>query len=66
MPGKDALQLTGKLGEMTRESTEIWLSWLKAHAYELGIMKSPEEREVHMHTPEGSIGKEGPSAAGTA
>ncbi|PFH46198.1 hypothetical protein AMATHDRAFT_43739 [Amanita thiersii Skay4041] len=70
MPGKGGLQLTGKLGEVIRESAQIGLSWVKAHAYELGITKAPEEqfltdRDVHVHMPEGSIGKEGPSA-GTA
>jgi len=70
MPGKGALQLTGKLGEVIRESAQIGLSWVKAHAYQLGITASPEEqfltdRDVHVHMPEGSVGKEGPSA-GTA
>jgi len=70
MPGKGSLQLTGKLGEVIRESAQIGLSWVKSHAYELGITSSPTEmamqdRDVHMHMPEGSIGKEGPSA-GTA
>jgi len=70
MPGKGGLQLTGKLGEVIRESTQIGLSWVKAHAYQLGITSSPDEpfltdRDVHVHMPEGSIGKEGPSA-GTA
>lgn len=70
MPGKGGLQLTGKLGEVIRESAQIGLSWVKAHAYELGITKTPDEqfltdRDIHVHMPEGSIGKEGPSA-GTA
>ncbi|CAL1717144.1 unnamed protein product [Somion occarium] len=70
MPGKGGLQLTGKLGEVIRESAQIALSWVKSHAYELGITKSPDEqfltdRDIHVHMPEGSIGKEGPSA-GTA
>lgn len=70
MPGKGGLQLTGKLGEVIRESAQIGLSWVKAHAYELGITTSPDEqfltdRDIHIHMPEGSIGKEGPSA-GTA
>ncbi|KAK7042923.1 ATP-dependent Lon protease pim1 [Paramarasmius palmivorus] len=70
MPGKGNLQLTGKLGEVIRESAQIGLSWVKAHAYELGITSSEDEqfltnRDVHVHMPEGSIGKEGPSA-GTA
>ncbi|EIW84492.1 ATP-dependent protease La [Coniophora puteana RWD-64-598 SS2] len=70
MPGKGNLQLTGKLGEVIRESAQIALSWVKAHGYELGITKTREEafigeRDIHVHMPEGSIGKEGPSA-GTA
>ncbi|KAJ3504341.1 hypothetical protein NLJ89_g7984 [Agrocybe chaxingu] len=70
MPGKGNLQLTGKLGEVIRESAQIGLSWVRAHAFDLGITKAPEEqfltdRDVHVHMPEGSIGKEGPSA-GTA
>ncbi|ODN81802.1 ATP-dependent protease La [Cryptococcus amylolentus CBS 6039] len=70
MPGKGNLQLTGKLGEVIRESAQIALSWVKANAYLLGITKSEAEvtlnnRDVHLHMPEGGIGKEGPSA-GTA
>ncbi|KAI0775127.1 ATP-dependent protease La [Trametes elegans] len=70
MPGKGGLQLTGKLGEVIKESAQIALSWVKSHAYELGITKTPEElfltdKDIHVHMPEGSIGKEGPSA-GTA
>ena len=70
MPGKGGLQLTGKLGEVIRESAQIGLSWVKSHAYELGITNAPDEqfltdKDVHVHMPEGAIGKEGPSA-GTA
>ena len=62
--------MTGKLGEVIRESAQIALSWVKAHAYDLGITQSPDDqilndRDIHVHMPEGSIGKEGPSA-GTA
>ncbi|KAJ3918906.1 ATP-dependent protease La [Lentinula edodes] len=69
-PGKGSIILTGKLGEVIRESAQIALSWVKAHAYDLRITSSPDEqwlvnRDVHIHMPEGSIGKEGPSA-GTA
>lgn len=70
MPGKGGLHLTGKLGEVIRESAQIGLSWVKSHAYELGITGAREEqfltdRDLHVHMPEGSVGKEGPSA-GTA
>lgn len=70
MPGKGGLQLTGKLGEVIRESAQIALSWVKTHAFDLGITANPTDmatmdRDIHLHMPEGSIGKEGPSA-GTA
>jgi Lon-like ATP-dependent protease len=71
MPGKGGLQLTGKLGEVIRESAHISLSWVKSHAHELGITSAAgdanflDTRDIHVHMPEGSIGKEGPSA-GTA
>ncbi|KAI9509820.1 ATP-dependent protease La, partial [Russula earlei] len=69
-PGKGGLQLTGKLGEVIRESAQIALSWTKAHAHALGVTEDPSamilnDRDVHVHMPEGSVGKEGPSA-GTA
>jgi Lon-like ATP-dependent protease len=70
MPGKGGLHLTGKLGEVIRESAQIALSWTKANAHALGVTDDPSvmilnDRDVHVHMPEGSIGKEGPSA-GTA
>ncbi|KAF7324091.1 Lon protease-like protein, mitochondrial [Mycena kentingensis (nom. inval.)] len=77
MPGKGGLQLTGKLGEVIRESAQIGLSWVKSHSEALGIAPAPaasgegvpalllDNRDIHVHMPEGSIGKEGPSA-GTA
>ncbi len=54
MPGKGNLQLTGKLGEVIRESAQIALSWVKSNAYSLGITKNPNEmtlndRDVHLH-----------------
>ena len=36
--------MTGKLGEMIRESAQIGLSWVKSHAYELGITPSEDEQ----------------------
>lgn len=54
MPGKGNLQLTGKLGEVIRESAQIALSWVKSNAFALGITKSPsdmflQDRDVHLH-----------------
>jgi Lon-like ATP-dependent protease len=54
MPGKGNLQLTGKLGEVIRESAQIALSWVKSNAHALGITKTETEqtlndRDVHLH-----------------
>ncbi|SPO43555.1 probable PIM1 - ATP-dependent protease, mitochondrial [Moesziomyces antarcticus] len=67
MPGKGSLQLTGKLGDVIKESASIALSWMKTNAFDLGIVKDAndsllENKDVHLHMPEGAIGKEGPSA----
>lgn len=67
MPGKGTLQLTGKLGDVLKESVEVALTWVKAHAFELGLTQSPKEnimkdRSVHVHCPSGSIPKDGPSS----
>ncbi|GAA6034851.1 hypothetical protein JCM8097_009332 [Rhodosporidiobolus ruineniae] len=69
MPGS-GIQLTGKLGDVIKESAQIALAFLRSHAYELGLTDDAdkdilEKRAIHLHMPEGSIGKEGPSA-GTA
>ncbi|KAJ3743863.1 ATP-dependent protease La, partial [Lentinula raphanica] len=68
--GKGSLILTGRLGEVICESAQIALSWVKVQVYDLRITSSPDEQwlsncDVHIHMPEGSIGKEGLSA-GTA
>jgi ATP-dependent Lon protease len=59
----------GKLGEVIRKSTQISLSWVESHAFELGIAAANEQflkdLDIHVHMPEGSIDKKGPSA-GTA
>ncbi|KAL2141886.1 hypothetical protein VTI28DRAFT_1819 [Corynascus sepedonium] len=67
MPGTGTVQLTGKLGDVLKESVEVALTWVKAHAYELGLTQSPttnimKERSIHVHCPSGSIPKDGPSS----
>lgn len=67
MPGKGRVQLTGKLGEVLKESVEVALTWVKAHAYDLGLTPDFTEdimrhRSVHVHCPSGAIPKDGPSA----
>lgn len=67
MPGSGRVQLTGKLGEVLKESVEVALSWVKAHAVELALSHDPGEdimknRSIHVHCPSGAIPKDGPSA----
>jgi ATP-dependent Lon protease len=63
MKGDGKLTLTGKLGEVMQESAKAALSYAKAHARELGIDDAMlENRDIHIHVPEGAIPKDGPSA----
>src|SRR5688500_6382983 len=63
MPGKEDFILTGQLGEVMRESATAGLSWIRAHAAELGIDREQfEKNTLHIHVPAGAIPKDGPSA----
>lgn len=67
MPGNGRVQLTGKLGDVLKESVEVALTWVKAHSFELGLTHDPNEdimksRSIHVHCPAGAIPKDGPSA----
>jgi ATP-dependent Lon protease len=63
MPGKPELVLTGQLGDVMKESARIALSYVRAHAEELGISDEAfEDRGFHVHVPAGAIPKDGPSA----
>ncbi|HYI22523.1 MAG TPA: endopeptidase La [Candidatus Limnocylindrales bacterium] len=63
MPGKEDFILTGQLGEVMRESARAGLSWIRAHADELGIERDAFEKyTLHIHVPAGGIPKDGPSA----
>jgi ATP-dependent Lon protease len=63
--GDKGLVLTGQLGDVMKESARIALSYVSAHADELGIEGDDFKREFHVHVPAGAIPKDGPSA-GTA
>ena len=57
------LKLTGNLGDVMKESASLGLSYIKAHAKELGVKdKFFETASIHIHVPEGAIPKDGPSA----
>jgi ATP-dependent Lon protease len=57
------LRLTGQLGDVMRESAEAALSWVRAHAEQLGLSEEAMgPREIHLHVPAGAVPKDGPSA----
>ena len=63
MPGKGALTLTGKLGDVMKESAQAALSLVRSHAAEYGISDDVFKNfDLHIHVPAGGIPKDGPSA----
>src|SRR5882757_707153 len=58
----EGLTLTGQLGDVMKESAQIALSYVQAHAGELGVNPADTQRRVHLHVPAGGIPKDGPSA----
>lgn len=61
--GKGAMQLTGNLGAVMKESAQTALSFIKANAKDIGVDPVVfEKNDIHIHVPEGAIPKDGPSA----
>jgi ATP-dependent Lon protease len=63
VPGKGAAKITGKLGDVMKESVETAYSYVKARSPSYGIKPSLFARkDIHIHLPEGAVPKDGPSA----
>ena len=65
---KGGLTLTGKLGEVMKESAQAALSYVKSYTQKLNIKIEKEwfdKNEIHIHLPGGAISKDGPSAGVT-
>ena len=63
VPGKGSAKITGKLGDVMKESIETALSFIKARSPSYGIKPSIFNRkDIHIHLPEGAVPKDGPSA----
>ena len=66
MDGNGKIELTGSLGEIMKESARLGVSYIRAHADELGVDPAfASNKDLHIHVPEGAVPKDGPSAGVT-
>lgn len=63
LPGKGKTMITGKLGDVMQESIQAAMSFIRSQSSQFGIEPDLfENRDIHIHVPEGAIPKDGPSA----
>ncbi len=62
MPGKGGILLTGKLGEVMKESAQIALTYVRSVCGKSLAKDYFEKHQIHIHVPEGAVPKDGPSA----
>lgn len=62
-PGKGKVTITGKLGDVMKESIQAAMSYVRSRALEFGIQPAAfDKTDIHIHLPEGATPKDGPSA----
>ena len=63
MPGRGKLELTGKLGDVMKESMRAAKSFVRSKSLDFGIIPPIfDKKDIHIHVPEGATPKDGPSA----